>query len=469
MPQKNRLKVRVPQAVKALSHRLEGRGVQLYVVGGAVRDAIMGIKSKDIDLLMVGVSYQEAVDMLRDMDIPVREDVVSEAPVVHAGVGGEWLDLAIARKEYPKLPDGVPSQHNIKFETGKSVTLEEDLFRRDLTCNSIAWRVSRGELVDPYGGVQHIIARKMVPTNVNAFGESFDRPLRAGQHAARFGFNVSDRLANVASSVPVNLAPKEQWWKQMQKLLLSPDPAKGIRALGAMRIVKHLPYLDDLKDVEQDEEWHPEGNVLIHTLLVLKAAAHLTEDEPDDVKIAVRLAALCHDMGKLTTTVVGEDGRARSPDHAKVGVPMALEFMQAIGMDSPKMQQRVCVLVEQHMRHPTTDRGIRRLAVAMQPSNIREWSLLCMADQMGRMLEEEFEEQLCGEIADVVRRSEELSVVDTAPPNLVMGRHLIARGMEAGKHFGPILEAAFEAQLDGEFDTTESGLLWLQVHGYLGD
>jgi len=270
--------------------------MQVYLVGGAVRDALLGLPVKERDWVVVGATRD---DLLR---MRYRE-VGRDFPVfLHPDSHEEYALARLERKVSP-------GYRGFTVEFGPEVTLEEDLARRDLTINAIA-EAADGTLVDPHGGRRDIAARILRHVS-DAFVEDPVRVLRVARFAARLaplGFAVApETLALMRSMVErreVDALVPERVWQETEKALREPAAStffKVLRDCGALAVI--YPELDALFGVPQPAQWHPEIDTGLHTLMVLDQATLLSDDT------RVRFAALVHDLGKGTTP------RAEWPSH----------------------------------------------------------------------------------------------------------------------------------------------------------
>ncbi len=262
--------------------------MKIYLVGGAVRDELLGLAIKERDWVVVGASEQE---LLAQGFIGVGKSF----PVyLHPETKEEY---ALARTER-KTAAGY---HGFAFDTSVAVTLEEDLMRRDLTINALA-KSATGEIIDPYHGLQDLQLKILRHVSL-AFVEDPVRILRVARFAARFaplGFTVAPEtialMQKMVKAGEVDSLVKERVWKEMQRALQEPQPVEFIRVLrevGALKIV--LPEIDALYGVNQSPDSHPEIDAGIHIELVLQQATQLSSDPQ------VRFAALVHDLGKALT------------------------------------------------------------------------------------------------------------------------------------------------------------------------
>jgi tRNA nucleotidyltransferase (CCA-adding enzyme) len=262
--------------------------MQVYLVGGAVRDALLGLPVKERDWVVVGGTRDE---LLR---LKYRE-VGRDFPVfLHPDTHEEYALARLERKVSP-------GYRGFSVEFGPQVTLQDDLARRDLTINAIA-QDQDGKLHDPHGGRRDLEARVLRHVSP-AFIEDPVRVLRVARFAARFaplGFTVAPETSALMRAMvergEVDALVAERVWQETEKALRLPAPAEYFRVLrecGALKVI--FPEIDALFGVPQPAQWHPEIDTGVHTLMVLEQAARLSE------KPVVRFAALVHDLGKAST------------------------------------------------------------------------------------------------------------------------------------------------------------------------
>ena len=263
--------------------------MQIYLVGGAVRDELLGLPARERDWVVVGARPEE---LLAQGFKPVGKDF----PVfLHPQTGEEYALARTERKTGPGYRG---------FETlfSPDVTLEQDLERRDLTINAIAKDPDGGALIDPFGGQRDLHDRSLRHVSP-AFVEDPVRVLRVARFAARFapqGFTVApetvELMREIAARGELDALVSERVWQETQRALELPAPARFFEVLrGADALPKIFPELHALFGVPQPERWHPEIDSGVHTLMVLEQAAKLSDDP------VVRFAALTHDLGKGTT------------------------------------------------------------------------------------------------------------------------------------------------------------------------
>lgn len=259
--------------------------MQTYLVGGAVRDRLLGLETQDRDWVVVGADAQTMLDLGYH---PVGKDF----PVFLHPESREEYALARTERKTAKGYAG------FTFHADKSITLEQDLLRRDLTINAIA-QDSNGKLIDPYGGqadLRNRILRHVSP----AFAEDPVRILRTARFAARYDFSIAPEtmtlMQQMVTAGEADALVAERVWQELAKGLMEPKPGRMIEALrecGALKVI--LPEVDALFGVPERIDYHPEADSGIHTLLVLQRAADLQLTLPE------RYAALVHDLGKALT------------------------------------------------------------------------------------------------------------------------------------------------------------------------
>lgn len=259
--------------------------MQIFQVGGSVRDALLGLPVKDRDWVVVGADAQQ---LLAQGFRPVGKDF----PVfLHPDTHEEY---ALARTERKTAP----GYHGFDFYAAPDVTLEQDLSRRDLTINAMA-KDANGKLIDPFGGLADLQA-KMLRHVSSAFAEDPVRVLRLARFAARFGFQIADEtkhlIAQMITEGELHHLVAERIWQELSKALATETPSLFFYALREVGALAQLfPEIDNLFGVPQDPKWHPEVDTGEHVMRVLDQSALLTED------LAVRFSALCHDLGKAET------------------------------------------------------------------------------------------------------------------------------------------------------------------------
>lgn len=439
------------------------------LVGGGVRDWLLGFAAKDFDVEVAGATFESlhrALTPFGATDVVGRSFGVIK---VRSAASGTEYDFSLPRRE-SKTGAG-----HRGFAVAPDPTLSEAdaAARRDFTVNAIAWDPFTRELIDPHGGQSDLEARVLRHTST-AFVEDPLRVLRAFQLAARFDFTLAPETAALSRSIADTFAelPVERVWSEWDKWAVkSAKPSRGLAVLEDTGWLKHFPEIARLRGTPQEPEWHPEGDVFTHTQHCLDALASLEAWKSSDAarRRMLMIAVLAHDFGKPATTVRGEKrGAIRwiSPGHEPAGGPLARDFLRRIGAPL-ELDDPVCALVVHHLVHHHssgeanyTDSQVRRLARKLAPATIDDLALVMTADSLGRppLLSPETHAL----IAELQAKARALELESAAPRPLVLGRHLVALGHKPGPSFKPVLDAAFEAQLDGAFSDEAGGVAWLQ-------
>jgi tRNA nucleotidyltransferase (CCA-adding enzyme) len=440
-----------PEKVIALSQAIRDAGGRALLVGGCVRDTLMRTQPKDWDLEVYNLAPERLRELL-DQFGPVN--VVGEAFTVYKL--GRNLDVSLPRRER-KSGRGHKA---FVIEGDPAMSVVESTRRRDFTINAILQDPLTGELIDPFAGQQDIEKRLLRAVSVATFPEDSLRVLRAAQFASRFQFEIEPETVALCRAIDLSDLPAERIWGELEKLLLqSSRPFVGLewlRELGAVE--KLFPEIQSLIGVPQDPEWHPEGDVFVHTQLVLDRARELIDDLPYARQITVMLAALAHDFGKPATTQF-IDGRLRSRGHEEAGVAPAESFLDRINVhtiDGYNVRGQVIALVREHLkpgefykkREEVGDGAFRRLARRCEPDLLYR---VAKADSLGRNAEWVPRDKWYGSEAQewFLERTRELEVEQRPPEPLLLGRHLVELGMQPGPRMGEITRAVYEMQLDG--------------------
>jgi tRNA nucleotidyltransferase (CCA-adding enzyme) len=437
------------------------RLARCYLVGGCVRDHLLGVPVKDFDLEVFGLGYEELAAALAPWG---KIDLVGRSfGVVKLTLAGETTyDFTVPRRD-SKVASG---HRGFEVSLDPGIALEEAAARRDFTINSIMYDPRRRELLDFFGGRRDLQSRILRHTS-QAFAEDPLRVLRGLQLAGRFGLTAAPETVALCRDIrgrhaelPVERV-REEWFKWAGQ---STIPSLGLRFLAETGWVEAYPEVEALAGTPQDPDWHPEGDVFTHTCHCCDALVQLPGWRTADcsARIVYMLAVLAHDFAKpQTTQQVLKDGRSRivSPGHEEAGGILADQFLNRLGAPLA-VRQRVVPLVTHHLAHlqAATDRSVRRLAKRLQPETIDGLCLIITADQHGRPPRPL--EPSPGLLA-LQAKTAELALQKTAPKPILLGRHLLEQGFPPGPEMGRIIEAAFEAQLDGKFSDLEGALKWL--------
>jgi len=442
----------LPDLVLSLARSVRDAGGRALVVGGWVRDQLLGHSSKDLDVEVFGIP----ADRLRALLEPLgRVDTVGESFTVYK-IGD--VDVSLPRRE-SKTGRG---HKGFAVEGDPSLSTTEAARRRDFTINAISWDPLTGEILDPFDGRRDLEARRLRVVDARTFADDSLRVLRALQFAARFALTVDDPTKALCRSIPLDDLPPERVWGEVEKLLLRAErPSIGLALALELGVVDRLwPELKALVGCPQEPDWHPEGDVWIHTLMVADQARARIEGLERGPATAMMLGALCHDLGKPAVTAF-IDGRIRSPGHEEMGVAPATSLLDRLNvhsLDGYEVRHAVLGLVAHHQKpgafhkapSDVSDGAFRRLALKVDLELLARFA---KADCNGRA--GTFD---CSAMDWFVERARALGVQHAAPAPLVLGRHLIDLGVAPGPRMGELLKAIYEQQLDGNITTLEEGL-----------
>ena len=491
--------------INEIAAAVRDAGGRAVVVGGWVRDHLLGVHSKDVDVEVFG------------LDVARLETLLAGFGKVHAvgrafgvfRVGYIDVDFSLPRRD----SKCGPGHRGFDVAPDPSLDFAQAARRRDLTVNSIGIDPLTAEVLDPHGGRRDLERRVLRATDPARFPEDPLRGLRVAQLAARLDMTPDDALIALCRALDLSELSGERVFEEFRKLLLrAAKPSLGFEFLEDTDLLRFFPELDALRGVPQDPEWHPEGDVWVHTLMVLDVAASLRragedvgepgratrpavahshgdgggesgpnrvirpvaasvsrhggdtgEGHPESAPAAasphnrggedlvLMLGALCHDLGKPATTVRA-GGRIRSHHHDVEGIAPTrtlLARMRAPGA----LTAQVAALVEHHLapalfvRNGAAAKGYRRLARKLERAGVGIELLVrvARADHLGRTTADALAGRFdAGDAFLAAARAH--SVEHAAPRDAVLGRHLIARGRQPGPGFAPILERCRDVQ-----------------------
>jgi tRNA nucleotidyltransferase (CCA-adding enzyme) len=441
--------VDLEQQARRIASAVRDSGGRALCVGGFVRDRLLHRESKDLDIEVFGIPQDALLGLLSSLG---RVEPVGQAfPVYKLGE----IDVALPRRE-SKTGRGhkgftVAGDHTMPFQ--------EAARRRDFTINAIGWDPLTGEHLDPFNGRRDLEDRILRVVDPVTFADDSLRVLRALQFAARFELTIEPDTARICAAIPLDDLPAERIWGEFEKLLLHAErPSIGLALARELGVIHRLlPEMEALYECPQDPEWHPEGNVWVHTLMVIDKARELNGGLDRPKLAAVMLGAVCHDLGKPITTAV-IDGRIKSPNHEAMGVAPAAAILDRLNvntLDGFDVRAQVIGMVAEHLRpmaffkarDTITDGAFRRLA---QKVDLELLARFARSDCHGRA--GTFD---CSGIDWFIERARSLGVEHKPPAPILLGRHLIEMGVTPGPRMGEILKAVYELQLDSAVQTLE--------------
>ncbi|OFW04255.1 MAG: hypothetical protein A3I61_09745 [Acidobacteria bacterium RIFCSPLOWO2_02_FULL_68_18] len=443
---------------RAIAAAVRDAGGRALIVGGWVRDRLRGRPSKDIDLEVFGIPENRLAALLTPFgrvepvgqSFPVYKVSPRDARDSDRGA----IDVALPRRE-SKTGRG----HKGFQVTGDPfMSIADAAQRRDFTINAISWDPLTDTYEDPFDGRADLDRRLLRAVDLTTFGDDSLRVLRATQFAARFEFGLDEATAALCRRIELDDLPAERVRGEIEKLLLASErPSIGLALALDLGVVDALlPELRPLVGCEQEPDWHPEGDVWTHTLMVVDIARRLNADLDRPRLIAVMLGAVCHDLGKPATTAV-IDGRIRSMNHEEAGVAPTIGLLDRLNIhtiDGFDVRTQVLGLVAHHLKPgmlykapQVGDGAFRRLA---QKVDLELLARFARADCLGRT--GEFD---CSAMDWFLGRARALGVEHRPPAPLLLGRHLLALGLSPGPKVGEILKQVYERQLDGQVTTVE--------------
>ena len=401
--------------------------MEVYLVGGAVRDEQLGLPVKERDWCVVGATPDELLSK-------GYRQVGKGFPVfLHPETNEEY---ALARTER-KTGAGY---HGFEFQTSPDVTLEADLSRRDLTINAMA-RDADGNLIDPFDGMADLEHRVLRHIS-DAYSEDPVRILRTAKFKARFaelGFELAgetlDLMAQMVSDGEADALQADRVWQETEAALAGPNPHlyfQVLRDCGALAVV--FPELDALFGVPQPPQWHPEIDCGLHALMVLEQSAKLSDD------VAVRFAALVHDLGKATTA---KEKLPSHPGHERRSVKLVNKMSKRLPV--PRACRELGALVAEYHAHchrafelkpQTILKLLKEIDAFRRPERYQKFLLACEADARGRT---GFEDRPYPQAAYLERAGKEAGrvkadqVTDTAANGAAIGAEIDKKRLEAIK------------------------------------
>ena len=342
-------------------------GARIFRVGGCVRDCFRGVRAKDVDYVLTGLAEEKFCALF-----PRAEKIGRSFPVYHVRVDGVRREVSFARRER-KTGTGYRG-FAVAFDP--SVTIEEDLYRRDTTMNAMALELPTEELFDPYGG-RTDIAAGVIRAVSQHFTDDPVRALRAARQAAEFGFAVEAGTLSYmrACADELRAEPTERLMAELRRALVAPRPSVFFRVLRAADLLAvTFPEIAALEGQVQPVEFHPEGDALAHTLTMADAVA----EETDEVK--TRFAALVHDLGKSLTP---KEMLPHHYGHEKTGLTALAAWNARMTLPHDWLKAASFV-IRQHMRAPRLARlgkiADLLLGVGASGLSMAEFNIIIRAD-----------------------------------------------------------------------------------------
>ncbi len=421
---------------RALAEKVAAQGGRVYYVGGLVRDRLLGIGNKDVDVEVHGVT-PETLEQILD-SLGTRLEMGSSFGVY--GLKGWDLDIAMPRQE-----KAIGRGHkDFKVEVDPFIGTEKAAIRRDFTINAMMEDVLTGEVIDHFGGREDMKRGILRHVSDQSFPEDALRVLRCAQFAARFEFDVAPETVALCRSLDLSVLPRERIWEELRKALLkAKKPSIFFEVLRKMdQLSFWFPEVEALAGVGQSVKYHLEGDVWTHTMMVLDAAASRRDRVSDPM--AFMLSALTHDFGKAVSSQE-VDGIIHAYGHEKEGLPLVQRFLSRITKEKSVFSY-VLNMVELHMKpnkmaQTSSVKSMNKLFdQSVMPDDLIQ---LAVCDEMGRITAEKqpSNEPLLYQRLEVFR--------EYMSRPCVMGADLVEAGLKPGREFHQLLDLAHKLRLAG--------------------
>ena len=430
-------------AATDIARRMQEAGHTAYFAGGCVRDELLGLDPHDYD---IATSAKPAeVQKL----FPHTQAVGAHFGVILVMEHGRAFEVATFRSDHEYIDGRRPEM--VTFSTP-----EEDAARRDFTINGMFHDPVADKFIDFVGGREDLASQTLraIGDPVARFREDKLRLLRAVRFAARFGYQIDlatwDAIKTHAADI--HAVSAERIREELVKILAHPTRVRGFDLLDQSGLLKEiLPEIETLKGCEQPAQFHPEGDVFVHTRAMLELL-------PPEAPVTLALAVLFHDIGKPPTfRYHADEDRIRFSGHDRVGASMTEKLMERLRFSRQDIE-RVTEAVRQHMvfkdvQNMRTAKLKRFMARDAFDEELELHRVDCQSSH-GALDNYDF----------LKTKAEEFANEPLIPPPLVTGHDLMALGWKPGPHFGPILEAVQTAQLEGTLTTTEGAIAWIKAN-----
>jgi tRNA nucleotidyltransferase (CCA-adding enzyme) len=443
-------KFNLPSILEEILTDLQKIGSTPILVGGSVRDHFLNIPVKDYDVEIFGIDCFEIIEKCLQKYGSVKL-VGKSFGVLTLSVNDYDFDFALPRTE-KKVGN---SHQDFEITTNAKLSFREAALRRDFTINAIGYDFSQKEFLDPFDGIKDLKNKTIKHINDKTFIEDSLRVYRAVGFASRFNFKLEEKTKELCKQIVLSneleYLPKERIYEEFKKLFLkSSKPSIAFELMRELGILKYFSELEVLINCIQDKEYHPEGDVWIHTMMCIDEMARILKEEniEDEYrKLYLFYGILCHDLGKPFCTQE-INGKITSHKHESLGIEPTISFLSKL-TNEKKFIEIVCSLVKNHLAPfqlylaESSLKAIKRLSLKV---NIEDLCLVCLADCLGRTI---LDKDKCPKATSwLLEKAKELNIQNKAIEPLIQGRDLIALGFKPSKEFKEILEFAFDLQLD---------------------
>ena len=447
----------LPKILEEILNDLQTIGATPIVVGGSVRDFFLNIPVKDYDIEIFGID---------SLDI-IQKSLEKFGSVKLVGKSFGVLTLRVNEYDFdfalPRIEKKIGNSHqDFEVITNANLSFKEAAIRRDFTINAIGYDFFKQEFLDPFDGLKDLKNKIIKHITDKTFIEDSLRVYRAVQFASRFDFKIDESTKELCKQIVLNdelkYLAKERIYEEFKKLFLkSSKPSIGFELLRELGVLKYFDELEVLINCEQDKEYHPEGDVWIHTMMTLDEMARILKEEKieDEYrKLYLFYGILCHDFGKPFCTKE-INGKITSHKHESLGIEPTVSFLSKL-TNEKKFIEIVCTLVKNHLTpfqlylSESSLKAIKRLSLKV---NIEDLCLVCLADCLGRTIKDK---EKCPKASSwLLEKAKELDIHNVSIKALVLGRDLIELGFKPSKEFKDILDFAFDLQIDENMNKEE--------------
>ncbi len=450
-------KFKIPSILEDILNELQEIGVTPIIVGGSVRDYFLDISAKDYDIEIFGIDSLEIIQKSLEKFGSIKS-VGKSFGVLTLRVDEYDFDFAL-----PSTEEKIGTSHqDFLVTTNAHLTFKEAAIRRDFTINAIGYDFFTKEFLDPFNGINDLKNRVLRYIDDKTFIEDSLRVYRAVQFCARFDFRLDDKTFELCQKIVQNnellFLPKERIYEEFKKLFLkSEKPSIGFELLKDLGVLKYFPELKALIGCIQEPEYHPEGDVWIHTMMCLDELARILRErniKDEYKKLYLFYGILCHDFGKPFCTKE-INGKITSHKHESLGIEPTISFLSKL-TNEKRFIEIVCSLVKNHLTpfqlylSESSLKAIKKLSLKV---NIEDLCLVCLADCLGRTIKDK---EKCPKATSwLLEKAKELDIHNVPIKSLVQGKDLIELGFKPSKEFKEILDFAFDLQLDFHLEKEE--------------
>jgi tRNA nucleotidyltransferase (CCA-adding enzyme) len=444
------IKFNIPKILEDILKDLQEIGARPILVGGCVRDYFLNIPVKDYDVEIFGIDSFETIENSLKKFGSVKL-VGKSFGVLTLRVDNFDFDFALPRREKK-----TGSNHqDFEVITNANLSFKAAAIRRDFTINAIGYDFSKKEFIDPFNGLNDLENKLIKHIDDVTFIEDSLRVYRAVGFASRFDFKIDEKTKELCKQIvsgnELSYLAKERVFEELKKLFLkSFKPSIGFELIRELGILKYFPELKVLIGCIQDKEYHPEGDVWIHTMMCLDELARIIREEninDEYKKLYLFYGILCHDLGKPFCTQE-INGKITSHKHESLGIEPTISFLSKL-TNEKRFIDIVCTLVKNHLAPfqlylaESSLKAIKRLSLKV---NIEDLCIVCLADCLGRDIPNK--DKCHAATRWLLEKAKELEIHNEPIKALVQGRDLIALGFKPSKEFKEILDFAFDLQLD---------------------